>query len=685
MRLGRSSRAVWLILAAACGSSDAPSNESPASPGGNGSGVAGPGAPAATAAPSSTVTDVVGLWAVSGSDARGSYSGDVEVRSSAAGLSFTRAIRYAGVTVEDGRELHWLIRGKVDGGPNATSYALAASLRRIDFIAKRGGVVRGSNDGPIALVGAMALTGKGELDVSLLGGGISIRETWRSRRALPSEPLYVDQRRWMASHDPPTASEKQLSFSLFANYHTLDIVKPYVGRADFQAAQHGHFVDPSDLDFYRQNPNALRVVDKVIDEVSLGETRARADSFRHTLARKAELYDKDIEERFVDPDLGMIPEGGTPGAGFAGHGPSGDGSLWTGIYLAGQVYRHQVTGSAVAKANVVRSLNALLTLQEITGDWSQFARTLRKPQVGIAPQAPWHAGTGSFSQYEWLAGGNNDMIKGLFYGYLMGWELLCEGGKTGHEALCARIRVNAKHLADDVQLGGSNAPASQLTNKLPAAWLAAVVAEDATDKLNYQTKASSYWALIKSVLPSTAVAGVNGRVEGSGAHLESVSDLVAMNLAKRMNLGGDATTLYRGHIDQSYKVIERQRFPEWDLLKAAFGSGAGPSSPSVKLAVSRLEEAMVPKVSYNIDRTLNPDFCMSPYPSHPWKGDWMQYPQADRTDALNSYPHFEMEVDILYWKVGNSYRSTEGYEAPGGDYLHLYWFGRKHNLIAAND
>ncbi len=689
----RSSGALALALVFAvfaCGSEEAANTASdPASPA-----TTPKPAPNVSTSPDAATGDaglstdsLVGLWEVEGTDGRGKYTGEMEVRGSGTGsatYTFIRNVRYAGVTVEDGRELHWLFRGKLTRSGAAESVTLGASLKRIDFIAQRGSVTRTAADAPIALAGSFTLKGD-TVSGTITGTGVAITDTWRARKPLPASPIFEDKRTIVPAHDPPTATDIATRFALYGNYHTLDVVKPYVGRAEFKAAIHGHVIDTTDLDFYRKTPNALRVVDKVIDEVSLGETRSRADAYRYTLAQKADLYDKDVENRFIDPDIGMIPDNGGPGAGYAGQGVSGDSTLWTGIYLGGQVYRAQVTGSAKAKENVVRSLNALLTLQEITNDWKQFARTLRKATGN--PQKPWHAGTGQFAQFEWMEGGNNDMIKGLFYGYLMSWELLCEGGKTGYESYCARIHANAKHLADDIVLGGSNAPAAQYTNKLPAAWLAAVTADDLGTKLSYQSTATTYWSVAKAVLMQTADSSFQGQVDASGMHLSSVGNLVAAFLAKRMNLGGDAVDKYRAYIDLGYANIGRFRLPEWDLLAAIAGTGAGTAVATTRVtnAVSRMQEAMYPKLGYDVDHRISPEFCMSPYPYQPWKQDWMTYPQSDRTSGLNSYPLFESRPDLLYWKVGNSYRGSEGYESAGSDFTHLYWQARKFNLITATE
>jgi hypothetical protein len=177
-----------------------------------------------------------------------------------------------------------------------------------------------------------------------------------------------------------------------------------------------------------------------------------------------------------------------------------------------------------------------------------------------------------------------------------------------------------------------------------------------------------------------------GTVDWSGTHLTSVGDLIAMFLGQRMDLNGDAVAKYREHIDESHKSLEKQRFPTWHLLKAAMGTGAGPASPFIKDAVARMEEAPYPKVGYAIDRRVTQkDFCMSPYPSLPWKNDWMKYPEQDRTQSLYSYPLFEARVDIMYWKVGFDYRAGGSYETPGPDFLHLYWYARKFGLISATD
>lgn len=39
----------------------------------------------------------------------------------------------------------------------------------------------------------------------------------------------------------------------------------------------------------------------------------------------------------------------------------------------------------------------------------------------------------------------------------------------------------------------------------------------------------------------------------------------------------------------------------------------------------------------------------------------------------------------MTWKNGLEYAFDTAQHYPGTDYLHLYWFGRKHGIIAAGE
>jgi hypothetical protein len=98
-----------VVALVACGSEGGPAGSSSPGPGTIPTTVQTTTSPTADGGPLSD--SIVGLWSVSGSDARGDYDGEVEVRpdttagASAASYTFIRSIHYKTATVEDGREL----------------------------------------------------------------------------------------------------------------------------------------------------------------------------------------------------------------------------------------------------------------------------------------------------------------------------------------------------------------------------------------------------------------------------------------------------------------------------------------------------------------------------------------------------------------------------------------------------
>lgn len=667
-----------LLPILACGSSGSDTGSSGSSGGSDGTSATPGGSsgstPGSSGNPSpndggtpTNPTGLTGIWKVDGTDARGAYSGEVELVSKDGKLSITRVVKYATAKVEDNRELHWVWQGTATG--SSSKLDVKVPLKRADFMTKRGTVTRTATDTPVEVTGSFAASAAGTITGTFTGPDLGATETWTARRDSGASPIFADERVTNAAHDPPSTTVKTTLFGTYSNFRTLAAVTPYVNRPEFNAAVHGHVVDTTDFAFYQANPNALRVLGKVIDDVSLGETLVRANAYRATLKAKADKFQADMETRWVDSFVGMVVDGAAPGSTV--HEPSGDSALWTGTYVAAQAYRFQVTGEAIAKTNMITSLEALLKLQEITGDWSSFARVLRRsngPATG-----DWHTGTGIYAGLDWREGGNNDMLKGILYGLTLGYEVLCTNGATGYDAMCKRIRTNAKHIADDVNT-------SQGFNQLPGTWLSAWV----DDSLSYRAKAEAFWVAAKVEKKNNPVFYEQGTADWSGTHLGFIGDTIGMLLASHINLGGDAVQVHKDEIDASHENLAKQRLAVWHLIHAAYGSGAK-SSPFVDDMRWRLREIPYPKTSYPIDHRINPDFCMSPYPALPWKTDWMDYPNPDRTQSLVSYPIFEQETDVSYWKVGLNYDGGGPYESPGVDFLHAYWYARKFGILSATE
>lgn len=608
--------------------------------------------------------ELTGVWTLSGKDARGAYRGQADVRAAGGKLLFIRSIRYDGSNVEEGRTLHWTFMGEAKGDPKK-ELSFDVTLDNRGFIARRGTLERKLSDAPVAVTGKVVLeNGKGTATYG--GPGITGDETWEKRTPNGAEPIFSISRTVVPGHDAPSALIKQSLWATYASFRELAAVKPYVGRPEFEAAIHGHIVDTTDFAFYRANPDAIRVVNKVVDPISMQEALLRADAYRKTLAEKAAGFDAEIEAEFFHPTTGMLldaaPAGQTKQVHFSA-------ALWTGVYMASQVYRFEATGDPKAKANAVKALDGILKLQEVTGNWKVFARAIR-PKTGTVGGG-WHAGAGALSNLEWLEGGNNDMMKGLYIAYVLGHRMLCQ---SGSDPMCARIRTNARHLSDDVS-------SDRGADELDSSWLTAVVSSDIVTKLQYQAKAEAAWTASKIVIKNNTTLYEQGTADWSGLNLGFVGNVFHMLLAEKYDVGGDGKTTFQGVIADTWNNLKRQRLPLWNLLGAAY-SGQPANKAAMDDVLWRLREMPFPKPVADVDHRISPEYCMSPYPSLPWKNDWTT---TDRTQALRSVPLFEEALDIFRFRTEMQYRGVTPAKPPAPEYLMAYWFGRKHGLIAATE
>lgn len=608
------------------------------------------------------------VWEVSGADARGNYTGKVELIATPAGYRFIRAIGYgAPVTVEDGRSLFWVWEGTAAEGADGT-VDVSVDLAKADFIRKRGDLVRTEADAQAVRVSGHFAPAGGVLRGSFSGPDIGADETWSAPEPGGAVPIFEKHTSETPTHEAIPAKERDRLFSLFASYHALPEIQPYVNRPEFINPIHTVIADTTDFDFYRQHPQALRVVDKVIDPISLQETLARADAYKWCLAGKAAYYDQDAEQRSIDPATGMLFEWVTDdGRGL----PSHDSALWTGAYVASQYLRYRASGDPAALANIVRSTEALLTLTEITGDRRSFARTLRKATGNPVP--PWYAGTGVYAGLEWKAGGNNDMYKGLMYGLATAHALLCDQ-LGGYEDLCARLRYDVLQIRDNLeQAQGSG------YNRLAALWLSAYI----TQAPGIVKKTVQEWKRqAQQLADGSHTVYVNGVADWSGTHLAAVQYLVFYLLADRFPLPDiKAKPVLRQGIEAIYGQFARVRMGLWSVPFARLGTAPHPDASDA--ARWRLRELPAPKPQLDIDHRIRPDYVMSPFPSAPWKFDWTR---TDRTQSLRSYPMFEASAYTVYgWKqspleyVGDN----TGLNYPGVDYLHAYWLGRVLGVFSA--
>jgi len=689
MRLSR----IWIVMAAALalGCSDDGS-------GGNGDAGADTGADSDSDTDTDADADagedggttadapLVGLYAVAGTGSGyGAYEGYAEIREADAGLEVSHIQTWTDADFEgDLMALAWAGAVTSDEAP----YGIAVTLDRVGFITSYGGVTRDTDaaaNSPIDFSASLVRTGPTVLHGTFVpsdsDGAFAFTETW-TRLGDPGEaPLWRNERVVVDGHDPIGDSTKETLFTTYATFHALPAVAPYVERPEFQAAMHTWIFDPTDFQFSRDNPGTVRVIQKVVDAVSLAEARIRNRAYAQTLAEKQAVFEPLVPENHLS-ETGMIcyhdpslPDG-------EDQEPDGDSMLWTGVYAASQALRYLETGDADAYANMLEAIEGQLLCHDIAAATpGDFARTTRPH---LTPLGDWNQGTGEHAGYDWLPGANNDMMKGYVVGFSWAFQAIEQAG--GDDALVNRMVAVLDDLLDNndpVDTGSGD-----ITNSMSRGTLDLMQYMMTGDLDTYADYLTCYPAIQTWMVDMGNGAFYEyGTSDWSGNHLviQGLLTLYATAgfAAGPLNSLDSHADAYADGLAQALDNLKHTRLGLYQLVAAGLGDFAA-AQPELEEARWTLREFPAPKESYAIDFRINPSFCMSPIPNLPWKGDWTT---TDRTQSISVPPLFERPVDNYRWKSGaGTYKgSIETYDNPGVDYLFAYWFARHYDLVGDSD
>jgi hypothetical protein len=498
------------------------------------------------------------------------------------------------------------------------------------------------------------------------------------------EPIWKGERSLHDTHREPGFLEKASLFVTFSGFHDLPAVKPFVEHPLFERAVHLQTIDHGDFGYYRANPDRVRVLNKVVDAISLAETEVRANAFRASFEEKAGFYQEGLTREFVGIH-GMVVNSIDAGGNSA---PDLDGALWTGVYTVTQALRYQTTGDPEALDNLRRSLTGLLMLMDITGDPRTFARTLRL--AGPPLTDSWQRGAGQFAAFDWRAGGNNDMSRGLLLGMIAGWQVLpdndplrnkLKGNALDLLQLCEFVEPGPDECKDDDSI--VNLPR---TNPGAAKLLAGITNNDAA-----LVNQGLSW-LHQTELLQYADAGAGpfytfGVSDWSGNHLTLTATIALQWLLQRTQDSG-LQQRWRKASASAWEILRGLEYP----LHAAVALTANSIDDAGRQAEARdqvlwgLRSFPFPKHPYPVDHRLRADFVISPFPARPWKGDWLTNPRSPQ--SITAYPMLEQAVDAYRWNDAHfeiDFIGLGDRRVPGVDYLFLYWIARAGGLIGAGD
>lgn len=629
-----------------------------------------------------------GIWFLQGtSSTRGPYNGELELRKAADGTyDVVRIATYINYFF-DGLKVQEVWTGKAVATPD--SLTISYELRQGDFITRLGKLKRDQSDfaNSITVLSRYIGTPNG-LSTSYSDKKVSSYKEWiTTRRPLEAKPLWTNERQKISAQGPKVPSDVRnviKDSKRRIGYDKDFLVRSYSNRPEFKAEHPYVIFDPTDFQFYKSNKDIIRVTNKILDDISITEAVVKRNAYSPSLDEKAKSYDNNARDFHIN-EVGMVSYATVDESGrFLGYAPDGDASLWTGMYLGSQAMRYLKTKNPVALENVKKTLRGLMTLMEITENSQEFARTLAVYDPSQMNDE-WRRGSGKYSNLMWMAGGNDDLLKGITHGFLWAGLVLPQS----EAELWEDLKRNSRKLVDLKIVG------EKLTNKVTALGLAAWLTNDEELRTEY----TKHYSILRTQ-PTGSRFDTNfywsGTADWSGLNLGLVRDITDITLADLLGQTEirdqlrerllDAWVVYspsQQHLQTlaaygfAFKYGSRSENFRRDNNEAKFNR-------ALKQAVWGLREIPYPRpnLDVRVDHSLKAEWCMSPIPRMFWKSvKSPQPPVSNFYQGLYKYPTFELsalESNFIWKNGGFAYEGDKrkGQVSSGVDYLYAYWLAK---------
>jgi len=488
------------------------------------------------------------------------------------------------------------------------------------------------------------------------------------------------------THEKIQDNIKSSLFLTFSSFHALDQLKPYINKPEFNEAQHSWIIDYTNFDFYRTNPDIIRLIQKIPDHISIVEERIRNRAYRQKLIDKASEFDNIMsflnDSPFIN-EYGMLV--------FENNAYDIDSLEWTGIYVASQALRYLSNYSNDAFLNMINSLKGLILCYEIAPIKGDFARTLRAHKDSVSGN--WEQGLNEYQDIDWLKPSNNDMVKGFFVGFTFAYMALSKS-ETNNELINKMILIMKELLEhNDEIMDELKRPVNVLVGVAMLLMMDKVENIFDYEKIMDRIELAAKYEILFTSLEKYLIDLGNGSTyeygisDWSGNQLNMEIFLVLHTIATFLE--DDPLVLdshladYKQGMKNSLQNMKDTNIGFFQLVFATLSKSVeNEYKNEIEDSIWLLRSFPCPKVYHNIDWRINPEFCMSPFPNLPWKFDWMET-GVDRTRSLLSYPLFEQNVSNYHWKADPFvYKSIPGTIPHAADYLISYWFGVFYGVIS---
>lgn len=634
---------------------------------------------------------VAGLYQVTGkSSPYGPYSGQLELRPLGGNSwSVTRIVEYRDFRYEGSRVQEiWRGVAQMNQGRLRVNYRLnvAGYLTRV-------GPLRRNDSDFSKFVDITTDYLKDNTSEFRVQSSPVYAESITFQDSLGAYPIWSDQRQYIdaTGHGGiPLLVKGAMSYAKkLAEFHEHPLVRKFRNHREFKEGRSYLVWDPTDFEFYRKNPDVIRLVNKVMDPINLEEATFRRDAYAYPLDVKAKFFEDDIQKYRLN-EFGMVC--------FATVSPDGrlisqnhdiDSALWTGMYVGAQAMRFLATRDPEALVNVKRSLKGILMLLDITGTNKDFARTVMPYDPKKKYESKWHRGTGPYSNVVWLKGGNNDMLRGITHAILWAGVVLPESDTETRAQLSKAVKqlLRLELLKDKIQ----NRPMV----KGLAAWLS-------QDKMIREEALKDYkkYNRLFRIIPDDFTFYWRGLADWSGVNLRVVGFINEIVLAEQLG-GVKIREGERESLMDTWVKFSPIRHTLLTLATNGFAYQLGTRSSKFRKKASPSQfERIVDFAKWSLreypmrrsyktmayNHLLTPTASLSRYPRLFWKAFRDEVPPAEYFFyGAYTYPLFESTAldSKFVWK--DTYfnldgHATEGYKGSAVDFLYPYWISRMSGL-----
>ncbi|HEY3738434.1 MAG TPA: hypothetical protein VGL53_01255 [Bryobacteraceae bacterium] len=396
-----------------------------------------------------------------------------------------------------------------------------------------------------------------------------------------------------------------------------------------------------------------------------------------TLEAKASLFEQRVELRHNRH--GMVADSHLARAGDPSSNvteSSDNDGLWTAMYGASQCFRYSVTHDEEAHRRAVRSVEALLTLERITGIPGFPARSFVKPNEVQPSDGVWYDNPSE--GLRWKADTSSDEIVGHFFLFSIAFDTLPD------VELKHRIAATARRIMDHILSHGYYLIDTH-TGK-PTSWgkwspayfatkggradspLNAVELLSFLRATRHITGDAKYDAEYRKVAHDMGYAEITARYREYSDEINySDEELAMLSFYTLFRYEKDPALLpiYRKALDGWWYNIRRERNPLWNLIYLHAQPGTSAAALTAE-SLATLAEIPLDLVTWTVDNSRRRDI--------EWDRATDRFQVRQTTTWLSPG-----ERPVMKWN-GNPFVVNGGDGGNGEDdgsfYLLPYWLGR---------